>query len=194
DLEREIAAMRAALVDGQALEEQRARELQQAMDVVNALQTRLYATDPSNRLVYVHIEDSLQAALRQRNELNDRFSRERAATPPSLSDQQVRDLLTLVRSLRQLWDAPTTPDLDRKRILRAVLTRVVVRTATREALALEIIWAGGSRQVLHVSRTAVFDGPVRELRDHGLDVDAIVAELRARGLKGVNGRPVSRQI
>jgi DNA invertase Pin-like site-specific DNA recombinase len=194
DLEREIATMQATRVDGQALEDRRAHELQEATDVVNGLRARLHATDPRNRLVSLDIENDLQEALRRRNELHDRFSRERAAAPPVVSEQQVDDLLRLLRNLRHLWDAPTTTDQDRKRVLRAVLTCVMVRSATRDAMELEVIWAGGLRQLLHVSRTPAYDGLVRELREQGLDVDRIAAELRARGLKGANGRPVSRQI
>jgi DNA invertase Pin-like site-specific DNA recombinase len=193
-LKREIAGVQATLVGAQALEDQRDRELREADDTVDRLRARLYATDPKNRLVSVEIENSLQEALQRRNDLNERISRERAAAPPVLSEQQVYDLLRRVQDVRRLWNAPTTTDMDRKLILRGVLASVVVRTATKEAIELEVIWAGGLVQPLRVPRTHPFDRLVQQLRDEGKDVDGIAKELRARGLKGANGRLVSRQI
>ena len=194
DLKREISTTQAVLADGQALDDQRARELQQADDVVNGLRARLYATDPKNRLVSVEIENSLQEALRRRNDLNERFSRERAAAPPVLSEQQVQELLRLVHHLRSLWDASTTTNMDRKLILRTALASVVVRAATRDTIELEVIWAGGFPQSLRVPRAHPFDRLVQQLRDEGQDVDSIAKELRARGLRSANGRLVSRQV
>jgi len=194
DLKREIAAVQAALADGQAPEDQRNRELHQADEVADRLRARLYATDPKNRLVSIEIENNLQEALRRLNELRERFSRERATAPPALSERQAHDLLRLVQNLRGLWDAPTTTDMDRKLILRSMLTSVVVRTATREVIELEVIWTGGLVQSLRVPRAHPFDRLVRQLRDQGKDVDGIAKELRAQGLRGANGRLVSRQI
>jgi len=61
-------------------------------------------------------------------------------------------LIQLTRNVRHLWQAPQRTNEERKRLLQAVVSEVILQRADRETADLEIVWKGGLRQVLTVRR------------------------------------------
>src|SRR6266705_5468645 len=65
--------------------------------------------------------------------------------PVTVSSDEAVELLRLTKDVRALWAAPATTNEDRKRLLRTVLSRVVVLAVTEAAFDIEVIWVGGHR-------------------------------------------------
>jgi hypothetical protein len=76
---------------------------------------------------------------------------EEAAEP--LSEQQMQQLTALSEDLVALWNHPEAPIQLKKRILRTVLTEIIIDTETdSKTHRLHLHWAGGVHTELHVER------------------------------------------
>ena len=100
---------------------QRALRLEQLGYEAELAQRRYYAVDPVNRLVAAPLEAAwnerlrdLEAAVRERDE-------RREARDEEMSAEQVRRIEELARDFAQVWDAPATDHVDRKRLLRLLV-------------------------------------------------------------------------
>ncbi len=101
-------------------------------------------------------------------------------------------LRALTQNIQRLWDAGTTTNEDRKRLLRIVLSKVVVLAATAEGIELEVAWAGGLRQQLVVPRPKAVDTLVIQLHHEGQDPNAITEHLNTQGRTTAKGTPFKR--
>lgn len=130
------------------------------------------------------------AAVRRHLEIKTQLATE---TVPSLSvtTADVGDLIQLTRNVRQLWEAPHRTYEDRKRLLRTVISEIILRHANREAADLEIVWKGGLRQPLRVLRARGVEAFVRDQTLAGKSASSIADELNAAGVVTASGRPVS---
>lgn len=163
-------------------------QLQAAEAIVRDLQRRYLAVNPDNDLVRVDLENRLQDAILRRDELR----RLPSAIPPStLSPADIDVLIQLAGNVREIWSAPTTTDKDRQAILRAVLARVVIASATRERVALDVMWKGGFVDRVDVVRLKGVGGVVAELRGDGASVVSIARQLADRGIRGQAGKQLT---
>ncbi|MCA1693398.1 MAG: recombinase family protein [Actinobacteria bacterium] len=103
------------------------------------------AVEPENRLVARTLERTLEAKLGlQRQAERDLFAQQ-VRRPVSLSDDELAWLNRAGADVRAVFDAPTTSFRERKQLLRAILTEVVVTIDSQtRAAALRLIWQGGS--------------------------------------------------
>ena len=71
--------------------------------------------------------------------------------PAPISPEQLQAIQRLGSDIRQVWDAPTTTDRDRKELLRTLLEEVILNLKRAEGHAhLTLRWRGGAITTLDV--------------------------------------------
>jgi hypothetical protein len=113
---------------------------------------RFDAVDPENRLVASELEARWNGALAQVAEAEARLVAAGKAAEP-LSEQQKKELAALSEDLTGLWNHPDAPIQLKKRILRTVLTEIIIDNDAASAThRLRLHWAGGVHTELRVAR------------------------------------------
>ncbi len=110
------------------------------------------AVEPENRLVAGELESRWNAALAQVAEAEARLAAAGKAGEP-LSERQLQQLTALSEDLMSLWNHPEAPIQLKKRILRTVLTEIIIdHEAESTTHRLRLHWAGGVHTELRVER------------------------------------------
>jgi DNA invertase Pin-like site-specific DNA recombinase len=110
------------------------------------------AVEPENRLVASELETRWNHALARVAEAEVRLAAAGKAPEP-LSEQQKQELTALSEDLIALWNHPEAPVQLKKRILRTVLTEIVIdHEPDSETHRLRLHWAGGVHTELRVER------------------------------------------
>jgi DNA invertase Pin-like site-specific DNA recombinase len=110
------------------------------------------AVEPENRLVAGELEARWNAALVQVAEAEARLAAAGRAAEP-LSERQKQELAALSEDLMALWNHPDAPIQLKKRILRTVLTEIIIDNDADSAThRLRLHWAGGVHTELRVER------------------------------------------
>jgi len=110
------------------------------------------AVEPENRLVASELEVRWNGALARVAEAEARLAAAGKATEP-LSEPQKQQLTALSEDLMALWNHPEAPIQLKKRILRTVLTEIIIDHETDLATHhLRLHWAGGVQTELRVER------------------------------------------
>jgi DNA invertase Pin-like site-specific DNA recombinase len=110
------------------------------------------AVEPENRLVASELEARWNGALTQVSEAEARLAAAGKAAVP-LSERQKRELAALSEDLMALWNHAEAPIQLKKRILRTVLTEIIIDDDTDAAThRLRLHWAGGVHTELRVER------------------------------------------
>jgi len=110
------------------------------------------AVEPENRLVASELESRWNGALAQVVEAEARLAVAGKAAEP-LSEEHRQLLLALSEDLMRLWNHPEAPVPLKKRILRTVLTEIIIDHASdSDCHRLRLHWAGGVHTELHVER------------------------------------------
>ncbi len=118
------------------------------------------ACEPEHRLVARSLERALEDALAAVEREHGKLATLEQARPAPLTDEECQALERLARDLPRLWEAKTTTDRDRKELLRALISEVVVTVHAAERRAVvELGWEGGARTELGVRLNA--RGPER---------------------------------
>jgi excisionase family DNA binding protein len=112
------------------------------------------AVEPENRLVARTLERTLEANLARQRQAERDLLAQQARRPVRLTDDELAWLHRAGADVRAVFDAPTTSFRERKQLLRAILTEVVV-TIDRDThtAALRLIWQGGSVTDLTMAMT-----------------------------------------
>jgi DNA invertase Pin-like site-specific DNA recombinase len=175
-----------------ALERSRQQRLGMAENAVERLRYELMSLGPAFHRSRIDLQAKLESALRERDDLQAELPP--APSAPAISLDDVPEVIELTGNIQQLWNASTTTNEDRKRILRTVISEIIVRGATDEHVDLDLVWAGGLQQTLRALRPRVVDAVVREQTKAGKSARAIVNELNAVGTVTATGRPISRNV
>ena len=77
--------------------------------------------EPENRLVARGLETEWENRLRELAAAESELHRREQQRPSSLTPQQLKLIQRLGSDVRQVWQAPTTTDRDRKELLRTLL-------------------------------------------------------------------------
>jgi DNA invertase Pin-like site-specific DNA recombinase len=110
------------------------------------------AVEPENRLVAGELEARWNGALAQVVEAEARLAAAGKAAEP-LSQRQKQELAALSEDLMALWNHPDAPIQLKKRILRTVLTEIIIDNDADSAThRLRLHWAGGVHTELRVER------------------------------------------
>ena len=196
-IETTLAALAVLERERQALDRRWRLRIERARYEAQRAQRQYDAIEPENRLV---ARSSRRAGTPRcgRSSSSSRSTRSRGgpnccrSTRPS--DEAVRDL---AGDLPALWRAATTTDVDRKRLLRLVVTEVVLTVdAERRRAEAAIVWSGGATTRHEVRRPppgwhgrtepAVI-ARLRELARHCPD-HQVAARLNTEGLRTRTGK------
>lgn len=170
-IETTLAALAVLDRERQALDRHWQLRIERARYEAQRAQRQYDAIEPENRLVARSLETCWNVALQTLEQLEQEYAvvRRTELLPLDEADRQaVRDLAA---DLPALWHAATTTDVDRKRLLRLVVTEVVL-TVDAQARCAEatVVWSGGA-----TTRHQVRCPP---LGWYGRTEDKVVARLR----------------
>lgn len=132
------------------------------------------SVEPENRLVVRTLEQKWNEALGRANDLKRQLFERQQHLQKQLSKIEKQEILHLSRDLKGLWNAPTTTDKDRKKLLRSAIAEVQLLKEDRD-VAVKIIWVGGA-----TTDTSVHLPKVRSKRHTSLDVVDLVRQLAQR--------------
>jgi len=169
-----------------------ARQLQEAEEDVDRARHLYEMAGSSHARVSADLLQKYEDALARLDDLKRVQARLTRQAPVSVTREDAGALRALTQDIRRLWDAGTTTNEDRKRLLRTVLSEVVVLATTAEGIELEVGWAGSLRQRLAVPRPKTVDTLVIQLHHEGQDPKAIAEHLNARGLTTAKGTSFKR--
>ena len=128
--------------------------LEQARYEATRARRQYDAVDPDNRLVAGELERRWNEALAAVARIEDEIRSEHADQPAAVSDVDRAALLALADDLPRLWNHPAASAEIRKRILRAVLSEIVV-SVEPDRLHLMLHWQGGDHTRLEVVKNRV---------------------------------------
>ena len=158
----------------------------------------LRAGEPARR---AHARARVGAAARRRPPRRARLADVAAPRPDPLTDEEITWCRHAGADLRKVFDAPTTSDRERKQLLRAILTDIVVtvdRESEQHSADLRVVWEGGTvtEHTVPLSRTGSHTRCtdqdtivlVRQLAEHYPDKQ-IAAILARQGRRTGAGKP-----
>jgi DNA invertase Pin-like site-specific DNA recombinase len=190
EIDAALSVIEDAVQEQKRIHRDHARQLQTIADEVAEAETLYRLAARSNRRTTNHFEGKLEEALERQEKLQRELANAMPAPTRTVTLDDAAELRELTANIQQLWNA--TGNEDRKRLLRAVVTEIVVHTATKEAVELEIVWIGGFRQRLRALRPGGVDQQIAEARKNGKDAAAIVDDLRAADIATRRGTPMKR--
>jgi hypothetical protein len=124
-------------------------ELQQAQYDASLAERRYAACDPDNRLIAAQLEKAWETALERVERCRERLDRMR--TPGA--DDVRPDFTGLADDLSAAWKAPRTTMRTRQRLVRALITEIVVDIDEAAGeIVLVIHWKGGQHSELRVRK------------------------------------------
>jgi DNA invertase Pin-like site-specific DNA recombinase len=109
---------------------------------------RYLAVDPANRLVADALEADWNTALRELAAAQDDYDKARAHAAGSLNDQQRARVQALAADFPALWNDPATPQRERKRVTRLLLTDVTLLKT--DTIAVHMRLRGGQQHSLTI--------------------------------------------
>jgi DNA invertase Pin-like site-specific DNA recombinase len=165
---------------------------------VDLARQRFMRVDPNNRLVADSLEADWNEKLRRLGEAQEHDRRQREADRLALDDEQRARILALATDLPRLWRDATTPDRERKRMLRLIIEDVTLIKETN--LVVHVRFRGGATRTLTLPRPAPawalrqtspeVVAEIDRLLDEYTDVD-IARVLTEREFRSGMGRPVT---
>ena len=180
----------------------RAAHVQRAQYLADLARRRYLAVDPANRLVAGTLEADWNTALRALSDIQQSYDKARREHTGQLTDAQKARIGQLVTDLPAIWNDLATPQRERKRIARLLLTDVTV-TRTSDLITAHLRLAGGQNHTLTASpplpigdqrRTpAEVVSAIDDLLDQHTSGE-IAGILNHRGLHSGTGEPFHRLI
>jgi DNA invertase Pin-like site-specific DNA recombinase len=174
----------------------RRQRIERARHAADAARRRYLAVDPDNRLVAANLEADWNQALRTLAAAQDDYDRQAARAAPL--DAAAKDRITALASdFPALWSDPRTPQRERKRMARLLITDVTLARDGRRITAHVRFKAGQATSIeaeaglpaYEIRRTphAIIAEIDQLLEDH---TEAAVADqLNQRGLTSGTGQP-----
>jgi excisionase family DNA binding protein len=112
------------------------------------------AVEPENRLVARTLERALEAKLAAQRQAERDLLAARARRPVRLTDDELAWLSRAGADIRAVFNAPSTTARERKQVLRAIVSEVVVSVdSPARTAALRIVWQGGGCTDLEMALT-----------------------------------------
>jgi DNA invertase Pin-like site-specific DNA recombinase len=148
--------------------------------------------EPENRLVARQLEQRWEEALKEQQRLQQEYDQFCVTQPSRLSAREQEQIRNLANDVAPLWHAATTTAVDRQRLVRILIEKIVVAVQGQsEQVELAIHWAGGfvshHQMVRNVQRyEQLADYPrllarIEELRQQGQSMAAVANCLNAEG-------------
>jgi len=106
---------------------------------------RYRLVEPENRLVSRGLEAEWEIRLRELAAAEAELRRREQQQPRVFTPEQRQHIEALGADVRQIWNAPTTTDPDRKQLLRTLLEEVVIAAdRLKQQAQLTLRWRGGT--------------------------------------------------
>jgi len=122
-------------------------KLERAEYEAQLAQKRYEEVDPSNRLVAATLENRWESALNRIEELKIEYDEFRKKQQIPLNQEQKKKLLALAKDIPRLWQAKSTKEKDRKRILQLLIKDITLEKCQKNKKAiLHIRWQGGATE------------------------------------------------
>ncbi len=188
--------------DFRQADRQRRNRIEALRHVADLARRRYFEVDPGNRLVAATLESEWNASLRGVEQAREDRARQARAFEAGLSDEQVAGVQALASDFGKAWNAPSTGNADRKRLLRCLIEDV---TLTREGyrVRIEVRMRGGKALALD---PVDLPRPMAQLRKTPAETvealstllpamtDAAAAkELNRRGCRSWNGKAFTQR-
>ena len=122
-------------------------ELERAQIHADRARRQFDGCEPENRLVARTLEREWEQRLTDVRAAERAVAEVAAKRPDPLTDQEIAWCRGAGADLRKVFDAPTTTDRERKQLLRAILTDVVVtvdRESEQHTADLRVVWEGAT--------------------------------------------------
>jgi DNA invertase Pin-like site-specific DNA recombinase len=127
---------------------------------------RYRSVEPENRLVARTLEAEWESKLQDLRALQSELTRKEQEQRLQLTPAQQAELRALGNDLKQVWDAPTTVDRDRKELLRTLLDEVKIEVLADQAKAhLVLRWKTSAVTELDVLWRVPRVAPIRTAED-----------------------------
>jgi hypothetical protein len=139
--------------------------LEQARFEASRAHRQYDAVDPENRLVASNLERRWNERLLAVRALEDQLAQLATAPATSLREEDRERLLALGRDLSLAWDRPGVTVETRKKIIRLLISEIVV-DVIGDTMRLIIRWQGGDHTRLEVKKNKV--GQTRWVTDTGV--------------------------
>lgn len=146
-IEATLRAIEHANGDHQAVVRSAELELERARIHAERARRQFDACEPENRLVARTLEREWEQRLTEVRRAERTVADLAARRPDPLTDEEIAWCRQAGADLRRVFEAPTTSDRERKQLLRAILTDVVVtvdRTSEQHVAELRVVWEGGA--------------------------------------------------
>jgi DNA invertase Pin-like site-specific DNA recombinase len=125
--------------------------------------------DPENRLVCRELEKKWNDGLKRVEGIKEKLMASREPIQP-ISEEEKREVMRLSDDLPKLWNAPSTSNEMRKRIIRTVIHEIVCDVdEDKQLVVLDVHWEGGVHTKLEVKR--------KKSGEHSNCTDKSVVEL-----------------
>jgi len=179
----------------------RQQQVERARYEAELARRRYLRVDPDNRLVADSLEADWNDKLRLLTQAQEACERQRAQDRKLVDEEQRAAILSLATNFPQLWRDPSTPDRERKRIVRLLLEDVTL--IREDHLKLHLRFKGGAHRTIQLplpqrnwerrqtSREAVAE--IDRLLDHHTYPE-IAAMLNDKGMQSGEGKPFTARI
>lgn len=111
---------------------------------------RYLQVDPDNRLVAGTLEADWNQKLHVLAEAEQEYERQRRADRLCVDEQQRQRVLSLAQDFRQLWQDPSLPQRERKRIARLLIEDVTL--IKQEQITVQVRFRGGATETLRLPK------------------------------------------
>ena len=150
-IEAAINAIGATSSETTAAERQIALSLEQARYEADLARRQYDAVDPDNRLVAGELERRWNDALKAIARIESEIAALVARRPAPLGEHERQQLMALGADIERAWSHPAATATTRKRILRTVLSEIIVR---RDGAIIHAVlhWQGGDHTELEVKQ------------------------------------------
>lgn len=176
----------------------RSLEVERARYDVDLARRRFMRVDPENRLVADELEAEWNQKLRALTQAQEEAERKRQRIPAVLDEAQRARVLALATDLPRLWRESTTPDRERKRMVRLLIEDVTLLKGPQ--VTAHVRFRGGATTTLRVvpalsawqlrqTRPEVI-AAIDELLGNHTDVE-IADSLNKRGFQTGTGKTFS---
>jgi hypothetical protein len=179
----------------------RQQQVERARYEAELARRRYVRVDPDNRLVADSLEADWNEKLRLLAEAQEVCERQRAQDRMLIGEQQRAAILSLAADFPAVWCDSSTPDRERKRIVRLLLEDVTLIREDR--LTLHIRFKGGAHRTIHIplpqrsweqrQTSAEALAAIDQLLDDHTYPE-IAAMLNSQGLQSGEGKPFSARI
>jgi len=137
------ARLHAQLEEADALRKKRVKRAQYEAEIARQ---RYMQVDPQNRLVADSLETEWNEKLRAVIEAQEEYEQQRKADEQILTAEQKGQILSLASDFSKLWNNKTTPDREKKRMVRLILEDVTL--TRKEQVLVNIRFKGGATKML----------------------------------------------